>query len=232
MKRDGVRKMRGKAKQRVSLILVVTMVLGTVLTGNTVFAAGESSDEQDRIKINISKDSEQTVEQNVTQTIHVTAQGQCSQSVWGNFQNFDGSMFKEIAGTMNLFGYDKDKTDLYKKFFYENNSMWGRDGESLKISDDSPLNGQNATQGLVADQLSSNNLQLKTNNENTITAPFFDKDFLSGKNSKNTVLGKVYENVTFPFVKKAMTSSSENSDGTVDYWYFDSADQNSDIDNK
>lgn len=151
---------------------------------------------------------------------------------WGNFQNFDGSMFKEIAGTMNLFGYDKDKTDLYKKFFYENNSMWGRDGESLKISDDSPLNGQNATQGLVADQLSSNNLQLKANNENTITAPFFDKDFLSGKNSKNTVLGKVYENVTFPFVKKAMTSSSENSDGTVDYWYFDSADQNSDIDNK
>lgn len=73
--------MRGKAKQRVSLILVVTMVLGTVLTGNTVFAAGESSDEQDRIKINISKDSEQTVEQNVAQTIHVTAQGQCSQSV-------------------------------------------------------------------------------------------------------------------------------------------------------
>ncbi len=52
--------MRGKAKQRVSLILVVTMVLGTVLTGNTVFATEESSDEQDRIKINISKDSEQT----------------------------------------------------------------------------------------------------------------------------------------------------------------------------
>lgn len=45
--------MRGKAKQRVSLILVVTMVLGTALTGNTVFATGESSDEQDRIKINI-----------------------------------------------------------------------------------------------------------------------------------------------------------------------------------
>lgn len=37
--------MRGKAKQRVSLILVVTMVLGTGLTGNTVFATGESSDE-------------------------------------------------------------------------------------------------------------------------------------------------------------------------------------------
>ena len=149
---------------------------------------------------------------------------------WGNFQNFDGSKFKDIAGTMNLFGYDKGGTDSYKKFFYENNSMWGRNGESLKIDDTSPFNGRNATQGLVADQLSSNNLQLKKQNGNTITAPFFDKDFLSGKNSKNTVLGKVYENVTFPFVKKAMTSSSRTSDGTVDYWCFDSADQN--LDNK
>ena len=90
--------MRGKAKQRVSLILVVTMVLGTVLTGNTVFATGESSDEQDRIKINISKDSEQTVEQNVTQTIHVTAQGQCPQSVCLNIylKNEDGSAATDI----------------------------------------------------------------------------------------------------------------------------------------
>lgn len=90
--------MRGKAKQRVSLILVVTMVLGTVLTGNTVFATGESSDEQDRIKINISKDSEQSVEQNVAQTIHVTAQGQCSQSVCLNvyLKNEDGSAATDI----------------------------------------------------------------------------------------------------------------------------------------
>lgn len=151
---------------------------------------------------------------------------------WGNFQNFDGSKFKDIAGTMNLFGYDKDETDSYKKFFYENNSMWGRYEESLKIDEKSPLNGRNATQGLVADHLSSNNLQLKTENEKTITAPFFDKDFLSGKNSKNTVLGKVYENVTFPFVKKAMTSSRGTSNGTVDYWYFDSADQDPSLANK
>lgn len=149
---------------------------------------------------------------------------------WGNFQNFDGSKFKDIEDTMKLFGYD-EKTDLYKKFFYENNSMWGKNGEDLTMGDQS-LNGRNATQGLVADQLSSNNLQLKTQNGNTITAPFFDKDFLSGKNSKNTVLGKVYENVTFPFVKKAMTSSSRNSSGTVDYWYFDSADHDQSLANK
>lgn len=147
---------------------------------------------------------------------------------WGNFQNFTGSMFKKIAGTMNLFGYDDDGTDLYKKFFYENNSMWGRYGENLTISDKPSLNGRNATQGLVADQLSSNNLQLKTKSGSSIPAPFFDKDFLSGKNSKNTVLGKVYENVTFPFVKKSMTSSRKSSGGTVDYWYFDSADSESD----
>lgn len=100
--------MRGKAKQRVSLILVVTMVLGTVLTGNTVFAAGESSDAQDRIKINISKDSEQTVEQNVAQTIHVTAQGQCSQSVCLNvyLKNEDGSSATDIDA-VNLLTSDQ-----------------------------------------------------------------------------------------------------------------------------
>lgn len=100
--------MRGKAKQRVSLILVVTMVLGTVLTGNTVFATGESSDEQDRIKINISKDSEQTVEQNVTQTIHVTAQGQCSQSVCLNvyLKNEDGSAATDVDA-VNLLTSDQ-----------------------------------------------------------------------------------------------------------------------------
>lgn len=150
---------------------------------------------------------------------------------WGNFQNYNESHFNQIAKTMKLFGYNIDGNN--EKFFYENNSMWGKNGEGKDLTMDDPsLNGRNATQGLVADHLSSNNLQLKTENEKTITAPFFDKDFLSGKNSKNTVLGKVYENVTFPFVKKAMTSSSVKSNGTVDYWYFDSADQSLDIDNK
>ncbi len=120
---------------------------------------------------------------------------------------------------MNLFGYpnSKDDSNLYQKFFYENNSMWGSDGNKLS-------SGNNATQGLVADQLNNNSLQLKTDS-GTALAPFFDKDFLNGNNSKNTVLGKVYENVTFPFVKKAMRSSSTESTGTLDYWYFNSADK-------
>ena len=100
--------MRGKAKQRVSLILVVTMVLGTALTGNTVFAVGRGSAEPNQIKINISKDSEQTVEQNVAQTIHVTAQGQCSQSVCLNvyLKNEDGSAATDIDA-VNLLTSDQ-----------------------------------------------------------------------------------------------------------------------------
>ena len=146
--------------------------------------------------------------------------GATSPLYWGNFQNYnDATDFKNIAGTMNLFGYpnSKDDSNLYQKFFYENNSMCGSDGNKLS-------SGNNATQGLVADQLNNNSLQLKTDS-GTALAPFFDKDFLNGNNSKNTVLGKVYENVTFPFVKKAMRSSSTESTGTLDYWYFNSADK-------
>ena len=131
---------------------------------------------------------------------------------WGNFQNYPDSHFDQIAETMKLFGYNSDRaTDSFKKFFYENNSMWGRKNSDTPLS-----NGNNATQGLVADQLNNNSLQLKTESNGTVLAPFFDKDFLNGNNSKNTVLGKVYENVTFPFVKKGM------------YWTFDSADDTAD----
>lgn len=134
--------------------------------------------------------------------------GATSPLYWGNFQKYnEATDFKNIAGTMNLFGYpnSKDDSNLYQKFFYENNSMWGSDGNKLS-------SGNNATQGLVAVQLNNNSLQLKTDS-GTALAPFFDKDFLNGNNSKNTVLGKVYENVTFPFVKDGM------------YWSFNSADK-------
>ena len=162
---------------------------------------------------------------NMALSDYYKAKNAVSPLYWGNFQNYGGSHFNDIAGTMNLYNYNNDgDTDLFKKFFYENNSMWGKDGLELP-------NGNNATQGLVADQLSNNDLQLKTNN-GTALAPFFDKDFLNGNNSKNTVLGKVYENVTFPFVKKAMRSSSTESKGKLDYWYFNSADQEATTTNK
>lgn len=128
---------------------------------------------------------------------------------WGNFQNYDGSHYNQIKDSLNLYG-----SNDWNKFIYENNSMWGRNGVVLS-------NGNSAVQGLVADTLSNNNLMIKTSAK-TVAAPYFNEDFLTGNNSKNTVLGKVYKDVTFPFVKKAVTSTSYK--GSVDYWYFNSAD--------
>ena len=134
---------------------------------------------------------------------------------WGNFQNYSGSHFKEIADTLNLYGYSN-----YNQFFYENNSMWDINGQEIKQDGQ---DGQNATQGLIGTQLSDGSLTLA--GEGAI-APFFDEDFLKGNNSKHTVLGNVYHNVAFPFIKKELPSSAEPSkSGKVDYWCFDSADQ-------
>lgn len=133
---------------------------------------------------------------------------------WGNFQNFDGSHYSEIAGTLNLYGYSENEKN---KFFYENNSMWDSNGQKIEQG------GQNATQGLSGAQLANGSLTLAGRGA---IAPFFDEDFLKGNNSKHTVLGNVYHNVTFPFIKKELPSSAEPSkSGKVDYWCFDSADQ-------
>lgn len=134
---------------------------------------------------------------------------------WGNFQNYSGSKFTEIANTLNLYGYGSG--DLYNKFFYQNNSMWGRNGKEITQG------GQNATLGLVNDELDSNDNLLINTTSGTTKAPYFNEDFLSGENSKNTVLGKVYNNVDFPFKTEALNSKSvPTATGTVDYWVYDS----------
>lgn len=151
---------------------------------------------------------------------YYSSKGATSPLYWGNFQNFEGSKFKDIAVNLSLYGYGKEGTDDYQKFFYENNSMWGRHGENLTI--DNNLNGQNATQGLVSDTLmSGDSLAIKTSG-GIAAAPYFDENFLSGNNSKNAVLGKVYHNVAFPF-EKVKINSPAAGDGTVDYWYFNSS---------
>lgn len=139
----------------------------------------------------------------------------------GNFQNYDSNgsaHFSQIAGSLNLFGYDKDNPN---KFYYENNSMWGIDGNDLGTS-------KSATQGLVARQLNKGHLEIKTD-RGTVLSPYFNEDFLNGKNSKNAVLGKVYNDVSFPFIKKSVTSSTDKQ-YEAEYWVFDSKKQ--DADNK
>ncbi len=146
---------------------------------------------------------------------------------WGNFQNYNGSPYSDIENTLNLYG-----SNDWSKFIYDNNSMWGRNSTKYTSSNTSPAgelkdphveDGHNATQGLVSDTLSQENLMIDTSN-GTVAAPYFNESFLTGNNSKNTVLGKVYKNVTFPFVKVPMKSVSDNNKtGDVDYWCYNSA---------
>lgn len=144
---------------------------------------------------------------------------------WGNFQNYPGSPYREIAWDLKLFGYDtsNNASDLSHKFFYENNSMWGRNGNEIKNV------GKNATQGLASSSLSNGNLMIKTSS-GTVAAPYLNESFLAGNNSKNTVLGKVYHNVSFPFTKKSMGSNSKTGlTGQADYWVFDSKDKTTNL---
>ena len=130
----------------------------------------------------------------------------------GHFQPEGGPVFSQIADTLNLFGYK----DNFNRFMAINNSQ----------RNDNNTNGNNhiyyAYQGLVADTTSTGNADGAPllNGTTSAVEPHFNKDFLLGKNSKNAKLGEVYDNVAFPFAKKAIF----NEDQGVDYWYFDSKD--------
>lgn len=71
-------------------------------------------------------------------------------------------------------------------------------------------------------------LRTKNSTTNASVDPHFDKDFLQGKNAFNTVLGKVYEDVSFPLKQKAVFAQDPNRpddndpEGKAKYWYYDS----------
>lgn len=129
----------------------------------------------------------------------------------GHFQPGGGTNFSDIAGTLNLFGYDK-----FKRFMAINNSQYNED----------PQNNDNnhtyyAYQGLVADTTSTGKATGEPLLKGTgAVEPHFNKEFLLGKNSKNAKLGEVYDNVAFPFTKKQIFDEDQG----VDYWCFDSKD--------
>lgn len=130
----------------------------------------------------------------------------------GHFQPADGPEFRQIADTLNLFGYK----DNFNRFMAINNSQRNENNSS----------GSNHTnyayQGLVADTTSTGNADGAPllNGTTSAVEPHFNKEFLLGKNSKNAKLGEVYDNVAFPFTKRAIF----NEDQGVDYWCFDSKD--------
>lgn len=130
----------------------------------------------------------------------------------GHFQPGGGTNFSDIAGTLNLFGYDN-----VNRFMAINNSQYNEDRSNENKHYDY------AYQGLVADKTSTGNADgapLLNKTKSETVEPHFNKEFLSGTNSKNAKLGNVYNNVAFPFTKKAIF----NEDQGVDYWYFDSQD--------
>lgn len=128
----------------------------------------------------------------------------------GHFQPTYGDWgypFSGIAGTMGLYGW----SNYYNTFISNNNSNVNSDG-TVKIGTDGYY--MYATQGIVNNKLDDG--VLKTH-DGKAASPYFDEDFLSGNNSKNTKLGEVYNNVSFPFTKKDVFGEG------VDYWWYDSA---------
>lgn len=132
----------------------------------------------------------------------------------GHFQPGGGTNFSDIAGTLNLFGYNTND----RRFMAINNSQYNEDSQN---------NDNNHTyyayQGLVANKTSTGKADGAPllNGTTSAVEPHFNKEFLLGKNSKNAKLGEVYENVKFPFTKVKNLFGSETN---VDYWCFDSKD--------
>ena len=122
-----------------------------------------------------------------------------------------GIKFETISSELNLFGFN------LRRFMVINNSTINEDGDGTRYD--------YAYQGLVADTTSNGKatgepLLKDTLKDTKVVEPHFNKEFLSGTNTKNAKLGDVYDNVAFPFTKKQIF----DEDKGVDYWYFDSQD--------
>lgn len=141
----------------------------------------------------------------------------------GHFEPTSGALFATVAGGMKLYGWNPDtNSDDYKIFMAVNNSTYDDMGQK-KDNDYS-----RTFQGLVEGTTSANGLPLlraKVPTEPALDDPHFNEDFLQGKNSFNTVLGKVYKDVSFPFTKDAVFKSGDTSDPEkyAKYWYYDSS---------
>ena len=124
--------------------------------------------------------------------------------------------FEEISAALNLWGFNSD-FDKKNRFMAINNSTINEDGNGTRYD--------YAYQGLVEDHTSTSDatgepLLKDTLKDTKVVEPHFNKEFLSGTNSKKAKLGDVYDNVAFPFTKRQIF----DEDKGVDYWYFDSQD--------
>ena len=127
----------------------------------------------------------------------------------GHFQPSDwDKRFADIASTLNLYGWSS-----YNIFIAANNS-------NFDIGDTKEKKNSYAFQGIVADKRDSDGDIVM--NGTTLKEPHFNEKFLTGQNSKNAKLGKVYHNVEFPFTQKEVFVESDQKGKGVKYWWFDS----------
>lgn len=136
--------------------------------------------------------------------------------------------FADVAEGMGLYGWDKDTNSTnYKTFMAVNNSALDDSG---KQSSDYNRTFQGLVESKTSDGTADGLPLLRTKNSNTNASvdPHFDKDFLQGKNAFNTVLGKVYEDVSFPLKQKPVFAQDPNNrsandpESKAEYWYYDS----------
>lgn len=150
----------------------------------------------------------------------------------GHFEPTGGASFAGVAGGMKLYGWgkpdgDPDQKALYNTFMAVNNSTY--DDKGGQQSGDYSRTFQGLVESKTSDG-SANGLPLLRAKDsittNALVDPHFDEAFLQGKNSFNTVLGKVYKDVSFPFTKDAVFKSSTNPNDPeqyAEYWYYDSS---------
>lgn len=149
----------------------------------------------------------------------------------GHFQPSIGGWanpFATVAAGMKLYGWDGNTNSPdYKTFMAVNNSALDDSGNG---NDDYNRTFQGLVESKTSDGTANGLPLLRTKNSNTNASvdPHFDKDFLQGKNAFNTVLGKVYEDVSFPLKQKAVFAQDPNRpddndpEGKAKYWYYDS----------
>lgn len=149
----------------------------------------------------------------------------------GHFQpsiNNWGNPFATVAAGMGLYGWSNDtNSPAYKTFMAVNNSALDDSGNG---SDDYNRTFQGLVESKTSDGTANGLPLLRTKNSTTNASvdPHFDKDFLQGKNAFNTVLGKVYEDVSFPLKQKPVFAQNPDSpddndpESKAEYWYYDS----------
>lgn len=147
--------------------------------------------------------------------------GHFQPSIWDN-------AFANVAAGMDLYGWSSNAdSDDYKTFMAVNNSALDTNGDAANTE----AGFARTFQGLVEDKTSTgdaNGLPVLKGKTGTgsLVDPHFDKEFLEGENTFKTVLGKVYENVAFPFTKDAVfksTGGANDKEAKAEYWYYDSS---------